>query len=62
VDNLADSSAELIWAALKGAFVLFCALGALAFVIWVLAVLMSICFTKWQPKRRGNHRVGGVWK
>jgi hypothetical protein len=53
---------DILWSALATTFRLICWCGAAAFIIWVLAILWSICFTNWQPKRRGNHRVGGVWK
>jgi hypothetical protein len=50
------------WWALKATLMLIFWCGAIAFAVWVLAVMVSICFTSWQPKRRGDHRVGGVLK
>jgi hypothetical protein len=50
------------WWAIKATLMLIFWCGAVWFLAWVLAVMVSICLTSWQPKRRGDHRVGGVWK
>jgi hypothetical protein len=50
------------WWAVKATLMLIFWCGAVWFLAWVLAVMVSICFTTWQPKQRGDHRVGGVWK
>jgi hypothetical protein len=50
------------WWAIKATLMLIFWCGAIAFIFWVLAVIWSVGFTTWQPKRRGDHRVGGVLK
>ncbi len=54
-----------VWAALRVGFWMLCSVGALAFVLWVAACIVSSCVAANQRRahaqRRGNnYRVGGV--